>query len=107
MHALAAAPGTHAHACTAHHTPFSLALQDGALQLLESLEPRHGIRPQARHINWVVAAEAAAGNLADARGLVDAAGARGWGRNAGSFNALLAGLVTLLGAGEDDEITNE
>lgn len=46
------------------------------------------------------------GNLTDARGLVDASGPRGWGRDAGTFNGLLMGLVMQLGSG-DEVITNE
>lgn len=60
-------------------------------------------------MNYVVAAEALAGNLVDAAGLVDASGARGWGRNAGTFNGLLAGLVKLLRQEEQpsDKLVNE
>lgn len=77
--------------------------------MLETARSRHGFTPEARHVNYVVAAYAAAGNATDAAGLVDAAGSRGWGRDAGSFNAMLAGLVQTLrqvvGEGEEPSDT--
>ncbi|KAF8065665.1 pentatricopeptide repeat-containing protein [Scenedesmus sp. PABB004] len=87
-----------------------LGEMDAALKVLEGLSARYGFRPEARHVNYVVAAEALAGNMPDAAGLVDAAGSRGWGRDAGTFNALLAGLVAQLAqaqAAASDELVND
>ncbi|KAF6261647.1 hypothetical protein COO60DRAFT_743720 [Scenedesmus sp. NREL 46B-D3] len=82
---------------------------DAALKVLETARSRHGFTPEPRHVNYVVAAYALAGNFTDAAGLTDAAGSRGWGRDAGSFNALLAGMVQelrqLLGGGEEPSET--
>jgi hypothetical protein len=84
-------------------------LQDAALKVLETARSRHNFTPEARHVNYVVAAYAHAGNLIDAAGITDAAGSRGWGRDAGSFNALLSGLVQelrqVVGEGEEPSDT--
>jgi hypothetical protein len=62
-----------------------LLLQDPALSFLESMAARYGIKPEARHVTYVVAGLAKATNFDDASSLIDAAGNRGWGRNAGVF----------------------
>eukprot|EP00775_Hariotina_reticulata_P005582 gene5582-5820_t len=79
---------------------------DAALTFLEGMPTRYQVKPEARHVNYVVAAFSLQGNLTDARGLVDAAGPRGWGRDAGTFNGLLMGLVMQLDSG-DEVITND
>lgn len=38
------------------------------------MQSKYGFRPEARHVNYVVEAEARAGNLADAAGLMEASG---------------------------------
>jgi hypothetical protein len=95
--------------CTFVRIVLICCLQDAALKVLETARSRHNFTPEARHVNYVVAAYARAGNLIDAAGLTDAAGSRGWGRDAGSFNALLAGLVQelrqVVGGGEEPSDT--
>eukprot|EP00879_Flechtneria_rotunda_P015417 GHRR01016120.1.p1 GENE.GHRR01016120.1~~GHRR01016120.1.p1 ORF type:complete len:216 (+),score=88.11 GHRR01016120.1:1114-1761(+) len=83
---------------------------DAALKFLESMGQRYAMKPEARHVNYVVAAFANGGNLTDAAALADAAGSRGWGRNAGTFNGLLMGLVKQLqeaGDNPSDELVTE
>lgn len=53
-------------------------LQDSALRFLEDMQAKYGFRPEARHVNYVVEAEALAGNLADAAGLMEASGRCCW-----------------------------
>jgi len=48
--------------------------QDAALNFLEALPTKYRVKPEARHVNYVVEAFSLQGNLADARGLVDASG---------------------------------
>lgn len=47
------------------------------------MAPKHGLKPEARHVTYVVGGLAGAGNFDDASSLIDAAGNRGWGRTAG------------------------
>lgn len=58
-------------------------LQDPALSFLEGMAARYGLKPEARHVTYVVDGLAKAANFDDASSLIDAAGNRGWGRNAG------------------------
>jgi hypothetical protein len=81
--------------------PVSLLPQDVALTFLESMGPKYGLKPEARHVTHLVGALAAAGSFDDASSLIDSAGGKGWGRNAGTFNALMAGYVAQLD--NDDE----
>jgi hypothetical protein len=59
-----------------------LCRQDASLTFLETMAPKYGIKPEARHVTYVVAGLAGAGNFDDASSLIDAAGNRSWGRNA-------------------------
>lgn len=74
------------------------ALQDAALSFLEGMAARYGIKPEARHVTYVVAGLAKATNFDDASSLIDAAGNRGWGRNAGA-TVLGCGLGSLFVCG--------
>lgn len=79
-----------------------MRLQDVALTFLESMGPKYGLKPEARHVTHLVGALAAAGSFDDASSLIDAAGNEGWGRNAGTFNALMAGYVAQLDDDDDE-----
>jgi hypothetical protein len=71
------------HRNLARHCWCVYVLQDPALSFLESMAARYGIKPEARHVTYVVSGLAKATNFDDASSLIDAAGNRGWGRNAG------------------------
>lgn len=71
------------HRNLARHCRRVYVLQDPALSFLESMAARYGIKPEARHVTYVVSGLAKATNFDDASSLIDAAGNRGWGRNAG------------------------
>jgi hypothetical protein len=81
-----------------------ISSQDVALMFLESMAPKYGLKPEARHVTHLVGALAAAGSFDDASSLIDAAGNKGWGRNAGTFNVLMAGYVAQL-ENDDEEGT--